>query len=118
MRAPRPPILGADIWTTVVTRYEYRCSCTGQCGAGHTKSAGRCAHLHRETGRREDRLVAVPEDPAVTGIAAARLPAAELVARCHDCQADLQRIAGRAAKAARADATSALFDVDALGGAS
>jgi hypothetical protein len=83
----RPPMIGAHTWTDAMTRAEFRCECTGQCGRPHPKTAGRCGTVHGTA----HQLAAVPADPlatlpqAVTGTA--------LVALCAPCEAGTRRVA-------------------------
>jgi Histidine kinase-like ATPase domain len=91
---PRPPAqTAAELRVRVVLdRSAGMCQCTGQCGrAGH-----RCA-IGDAPGHP---LYVVAADPATGDAAAARLPAADLVALCAACRAGRDRIAAHARAAA------------------
>jgi hypothetical protein len=86
------PIVGADLFRTVMDAAGGRCWCTGQCGQSHRRTEGRCNH-HHDTGR--VRLIAAPADPATPELAAAALPAAALRAWCPRCLTACRRTAHR-----------------------
>ncbi|MFK4068721.1 hypothetical protein [Streptomyces sp. NPDC029674] len=94
------PLVGAAIFNTVMEAAGHRCQCTGACGNPHTKGQGRCPREHdhytREHQGHRVRLIAAPADPLTTAVAAAALPAADLVAWCPECHT----AAARARKAA------------------
>ncbi|MFI5661553.1 hypothetical protein [Streptomyces sp. NPDC051684] len=107
------PLVGTAVFTPVMQGAGYRCQCTGQCGNPHAKGEGRCLHEHdgytSKHGRRV-RLIAAPADPLASAVAAAALPAGELVAWCPDCHTAAARRARRTAAAPAAEAPG-LFDL-------
>jgi hypothetical protein len=108
MMRHQPPVVGASTWLEVIARADYRCQCTGQCGSGHVRDAGRCPHEVSVY-----QLAAAPADPAISGVAACRVNAAQLMAWCGPCLEDTIRAVRRRAAANAADAGDqlALLDV-------
>lgn len=90
------PLVGADVWSEVITRAGDRCECRGGCGQPHIKGGGRCDHYNRE-GRP---LHAIPREPGATWTRASGLPAAALMAACPGCHAAIERARRTAAAAA------------------
>jgi len=89
------PLGATPAWLATTAAAEYRCECTGACGTGHRKSAGRCDKaLAKHTGVR---LYATPAKPG----------AATLIAVCGDCLDKRERIERKAAT----DAAHALADL-------
>jgi hypothetical protein len=86
------PIVGADLFTTVMSAADGRCHCTGQCGNSHHRTEGRCLKQHDGI---RTRLIAAPADPTIPERVAAGLPAAALRAWCPPCFTAAQRIAAR-----------------------
>jgi hypothetical protein len=99
------PIVGADLFRTVVDAAGGRCHCTGQCGQSHRKTEGRCLRQHDSGGLR---LIAAPADPATTELAAAALPASGLRAWCPACFTTARRLAR---PAVAGTAQGGLFDL-------
>lgn len=102
------PIVGADLFRTVINAAGGRCHCTGQCGQSHRKTEGRCLKQH-DRGR--VRLIAAPADPTATELAAVALPAAELRAWCPGCFAAAQRTARKATTSVVTADQGSLFDL-------
>ncbi|MFB7761478.1 hypothetical protein [Streptomyces xiamenensis] len=108
------PIVCASLWKAVMRAAGWRCQCRGACGQPHKKGDGRCTHEHGKYAskrRAPVRLTAAPADPAITGIAAARLPRGELAAWCPGCLDQARRAARKAAASAPDPAQSGLFDL-------
>ncbi|MFZ3558792.1 MULTISPECIES: hypothetical protein [unclassified Streptomyces] len=107
------PLTGTTTWRPVMAAAGFRCQCTGACGNPHRKGEGRCQHAHdgytSKHGHRV-RLIAAPVDPLASAVAAASMPASELVAWCPDCHTAAARRARRTATASTAEA-SGLFDL-------
>lgn len=74
------PLGTPAVWVTVMTAAGHRCHCTGACGNKHTKSLGQC---DRDTDR--EQLLVAPADLLLSPVAAAAVPAGELLAWCTDC---------------------------------
>jgi len=106
----RPPMVGAEAWQSVMVAAGWRCECTGQCGTGHVKTAGRCGINHGSA----HPLAVVAADPSVSLHAA--VTGAELVALCAGCQAGAKRAALKAAEQAAANHTDQLDLFDLTGG--
>ncbi|MGR7003431.1 hypothetical protein ACU686_44745 [Yinghuangia aomiensis] len=58
-------------WASVMARFNYRCACSGQCGAAHRAYRGRCGRRHVDGGtraqqpaRRPDRRRRLRDPPA------------------------------------------------------
>ncbi|MGW6476693.1 hypothetical protein ACWGDS_01830 [Streptomyces sp. NPDC055059] len=107
------PLSGIATWRPVMQAAQFRCQCTGACGNPHGKSEGRCPHEHdaytSKHGHRV-RLIAAPADPLATAVAAAALPASELLAWCAGCHTAAARAARRAASAPAVEAPG-LFEL-------
>lgn len=107
------PLTGIATWRPVMRAAGFRCQCTGACGNPHAKSEGRCPHEHdaytSKHGHRV-RLIAAPADLLATAVAAAALPASELVAWCAGCHTAAARAARRAAAPAAGEAPG-LFEL-------
>jgi hypothetical protein len=104
-------MIGADTWTDAMSRADFRCECTGECGKPHTKTKGRCGTVHGTA----HQLAAVASDPLATLSQA--VSATALVALCAPCETAVRR----AARTARDDAVAAqpdLFDTAGLDTAS
>lgn len=85
------PIFGnAGGWTTVMEAAGHCCQCTGQCGATHRKTEGRCDHTHGGYGGKV-RLEAAPEDLTIPEHEAARMTPDQLMAWCPPCRAGALR---------------------------
>ena len=86
------PIFGnANGWADVMKRAGEVCECSGQCGATHRKTEGRCDARHGAyagKGCPPIRLEAAPEDPTIPEHIAARMTADQLMAWCAKCRAD------------------------------
>ncbi|MCT9087326.1 hypothetical protein N4G70_00405 [Streptomyces sp. ASQP_92] len=94
------PLTGTATWRPVMQAAGFRCQCTGACGNLHAKSEGRCPHQHDAYAGKHGhrvRLIAAPADPLTTAVAAAALPASELLAWCPACHTADGRAARRAA---------------------
>ncbi|WP_327401333.1 hypothetical protein OG194_14875 [Streptomyces sp. NBC_01288] len=107
------PLAATGAWLLVMEAAGYRCQCTGACGQPHAKTDGRCPREHDGYSSKHGhriRLMAAPVDPLVTGIAAARLPATELLAWCPDCHSAAARLARKQAPASSVD-QGGLFDL-------
>ncbi|ATL27587.1 hypothetical protein [Streptomyces formicae] len=107
------PLTGTATWRPVMVAAGFRCQCTGACGNPHAKGGGRCPREHdhytsKHHGRRI-RLIAAPTDPLATPVAAAALPATDLVAWCPKCHAAAARAARK--QAAPAVEASGLFEL-------
>ncbi|MEV8318881.1 hypothetical protein AB0Q95_32470 [Streptomyces sp. NPDC059900] len=106
------PLTAIATWRPVMQAAGFRCQCTGSCGNPHLKGGGRCPHEHdaytSKHGHRV-RLIAAPANPLTSAVAAAALPAAELLAWCPGCHT----AAARAARRTAAPATEApgLFEL-------
>ncbi|MGW4954567.1 DUF4031 domain-containing protein [Streptomyces parvulus] len=87
---PPSPVFGhAGGWSVVMQRAGECCQCTGQCGATHRKSAGRCDARHGAYGGKGHppiRLEVAPEDPTIPEYAAARMTPDQLMAWCAGCR--------------------------------
>ncbi|WP_052847422.1 hypothetical protein [Streptomyces avicenniae] len=108
------PIVYTRLWHAVMRAAGYQCQCRGECGNPHKQGQGRCPREHdKHPGmhRAPVRLTAAPADPAVTGLAAARLPRGELRAWCPDCHDGARRAAKRAARAEPDADQGGLFDL-------
>ncbi|MFF6984244.1 DUF4031 domain-containing protein [Streptomyces sp. NPDC008343] len=85
------PIFGnANGWADVMKRAGEVCQCSGQCGATHRATGGRCDARHGAyagKGCPPIRLEAAPEDPTVPEHIAARMTADQLMAWCAKCRA-------------------------------
>ncbi|WP_327639554.1 hypothetical protein OHB24_14660 [Kribbella sp. NBC_00482] len=106
----RPPMVGAETWQSAMDAAGWRCECTGQCGKGHGKTAGRCGINHGTA----HPLAVTAADPTASLHAA--VTGAELVALCAGCQAGSKRAATKAAEQAAADRTDQLDLFDLTGG--
>ncbi|WP_329370202.1 hypothetical protein OG896_29505 [Streptomyces sp. NBC_00669] len=102
------PIVGADLFRTVMDGAGGRCWCTGQCGQSHRKTEGRCLKRH---GQGRVRLIAAPADPTVTERAAMGLPVSGLRAWCPTCHTGACRAVQRTAAAAPEPDQYGLFDL-------
>ena len=108
------PIVSADAWNAVMRAAGFRCQCRGECGNPHKKGAGRCPREHDQYASKHRgpvRLISAPADPAVTGVAATRLPRGELRAWCPECHDGARRAANRAARQVPDTDQSHLFDL-------
>lgn len=75
------PLGTPTVWVVVMAAAGHRCQCAGGlCGNRHSKSGLRC---DRDTGR--EQLLAAPADLTLSPIAAAAVPAEQLLAWCVDC---------------------------------
>jgi hypothetical protein len=119
-RAPlAAPIFGnAGGWAVVMKRAGDCCQCTGQCGATHRKTEGRCDARHGAYGGKGHppiRLEAAPEDPTTPEHTAARMTPDQLMAWCAPCRSGAAKKAkppqGRKIPAQ----SEALFDMEGLG---
>ncbi|MFF9908784.1 DUF4031 domain-containing protein [Streptomyces olivaceus] len=110
---PPPPMFGnAGGWATVMERAAHCCQCTGQCGATHRQTQGRCATHHGEyggKGRPSVRLEAAPKDVAVREHEAARLPVDQLMAWCPTCRSGALRKAKPAPRRSTPPQENSLF---------
>ncbi|WP_350279315.1 hypothetical protein [Kribbella sp. HUAS MG21] len=106
----RPPMVGAETWQSAMVAAGWRCECTGQCGKGHVKTAGRCGTNHGSA----HPLAVDAADPTASLHAA--VTGAELVALCAGCQAGAKRAATKAAEQDAADHTDQLDLFDLTGG--
>ncbi|MET9313086.1 hypothetical protein ABZX12_14780 [Kribbella sp. NPDC003505] len=106
----RPPMVGAETWQTAIDAAGWRCECTGQCGKGHVKTAGRCGINHGSA----HPLAVVAADPTASLHAA--VTSADLVALCAACQAGAKRAAIKAAEQATAENPDQLDLFDLTGG--
>ncbi|MEV5880726.1 hypothetical protein AB0L75_42450 [Streptomyces sp. NPDC052101] len=85
---------GAGGWAVVVDRAGRQCECSGQCGATHRKTEGRCDATHggyAGKGCPPVRLEVAPEDPSVPEHTAARMTPDQLMAWCPKCRAGAAR---------------------------
>lgn len=101
------PIVGADLFRTVMDAASGRCWCTGQCGQSHRKTDGRCFRQHSGSVR----LIAAPADPTVAELTAAALPAGALRAWCPACFTAARRTAQRAITQVPPSDQRSLFDL-------
>jgi hypothetical protein len=106
----RPPMVGAETWQSAMDAAGWRCECTGQCGKGHIKTAGRCGIDHGSM----HPLAVTAADPTASLHAA--VTGAELVALCGGCQTGAKRAATKAAEQAAAGHTDQLDLFDLTGG--
>ena len=108
--ATRPPLGASALWETVMEAAGHQCQCSGGlCGSRHSKSGLRC---HR-TGTHH-RLIAAPADLTLSPIAAAAVPAEQLLAWCPDCHKGAlgkQRAAARELERLETPEPSALFEL-------
>jgi len=96
-------------WAVVMAAAEHRCHCTGACGSKHSKSAMRC-----DRSTRDAQMLAAPADLALSPVAAAAVPVAELLAWCPSCHrkaAARQRAANCERQRAEQPDPDALFDL-------
>ncbi|WP_246144668.1 hypothetical protein [Actinacidiphila oryziradicis] len=93
----RGPIVGAELFTTVMAAAAWVCQCTGQCGSAHRRTGGTCQAP--DTSRA--RLVAAPARP-LPEREAFTATADQLRAWCPACW----RHTASSAAAARAQATT------------
>jgi hypothetical protein len=104
-------MVGAQTWQSAMVAAGWRCECTGQCGKGHLKTAGRCGINHGSA----HPLAVVAADQTVSLHAA--VTSADLVALCAGCQAGAKRAAIRADEDTDKSDQLDLFDLtDSLGG--
>lgn len=94
------PIWGSELWRQVVSRAGGICQCTGQCGAKHSQSHGRC---DMQEGRRGEHLIAAPAVAGLSFAASARLTAPELIALCVRCFGGRNRITQKSTPAVPAE---------------
>lgn len=86
----------------VIDRANGQCECTGQCGVTHARSANRCPRRHGGWHARKETVLALAPKPKgllLPLAAQVRLPDAELMAWCEDCQAKAKRLAQAASAA-------------------
>lgn len=104
------PLGTPRVWEVVISAAGHRCQCTGACGSKHSKSGMRC-----ETTTDRRALLAAPADLLLTPVAAAAVPAEQLLAWCPVCHSKAtvrQRADARErARQEAADDTAALFDL-------
>jgi hypothetical protein len=109
----RPPIVGAEVWSRVMSAAEFKCECTGACGSKHTPNGRRTPGVQHRCPRvsapGQPPLVAAPVDPTVPAVVAATLDASDLRAWCPRCFSGATLAARRAAKA-EPESTADLFD--------
>ena len=116
MSIPRP-VGELPLWEAVMATAGHRCQCTGQCGATHSKSQGRCHHEHGHYATKHGGrvlLLAAPTDPSEMALPAHRLaalPARRLAAWCAPCH---DHARASATKAAAVTAAHAAQQPDAL----
>ncbi len=104
----------ADTWRAVMRAAGFRCQCRGECGNPHKQGQGRCPKEHDKYASKHRgpvRLLAAPAEPAVTGLAAARLERGGLRAWCPECHDAARRAANRRERTAPAADQSSLFDL-------
>jgi hypothetical protein len=97
----RPPLVGADLWSAVITAADGRCQCQGACGRRHTPVGVRTPGVQYRCEATRD-LIAAPPDPATRWHEAAATPAGGLIAwcpRCHTAAVAAVRSAARNAPA-------------------
>jgi hypothetical protein len=110
----RPPVVGAELWSAVMSAAGYRCQCEGACGSKHTPTGQRTAGVQHRCPRTAASgappLVVAPVEPTVPACVAAALPAGDLRAWCPACYAGALAVARRAERNAP-EPTDDLFDV-------
>ena len=116
------PLGATPAWEAAVTASHGQCTCTGQCGAGHVRTEGRCPHsfwhgAHRLYAAPPDLAESVGSVGSVGSVKRARYaagaPGSGLVAWCGPCLDGARRAASRAPLTAPAPPTApglALFD--------
>jgi hypothetical protein len=109
----RPPIIGAELWSRVMSAADFKCECFGSCGSKHTPTGKRTPGKTHVCDRRAvpgaPPLVIAPADPTVPPVVAAALPASDLRAWCPRCFGGAVAVARREARAQPAQVES-LFD--------
>jgi len=110
----RPPIVGAELWSAVMSAAGYRCQCEGVCGSRHTPIGQRTAGVQHRCSRTAapgaPPSVVAPVEPTVPACVAAALPAEDLRAWCPRCFTGATLAARRAERNAP-ESTEDLFDV-------
>ncbi|WP_436772042.1 hypothetical protein [Yinghuangia sp. YIM S09857] len=102
MSADHEGLTTDTVWAEVTARYGGQCGCSGQCGASHRTTRGRCPRLHYGDGSANQRLLVVPIDPHAAD-PAGRSPML-LMAICRACHDGWRRELDRADRAAAAEA--------------
>ncbi|MFF4846297.1 hypothetical protein ACFY2G_40925 [Streptomyces collinus] len=106
---PRPPLGASALWQSVMEVANYRCQCSGACGSRHTDSGMRC---HRTA--THHRLIVAPADLLLSPVAAAAVPAEQLLAWCpvcHRAALGRQRAADRERERLEVPEPAVLFDL-------
>lgn len=96
---PRPPIVGAALWSAVMKKAQNRCECVGACGKKHDPNRRgkqqRCEQENTDYGTSLGGtvLIAMPRDPIHEAdfVTAACLPARRLAAMCPECHDAVKR---------------------------
>ncbi|WP_432017677.1 hypothetical protein [Streptomyces hydrogenans] len=112
IQLPRPVFGDAGGWAAVMERAGNCCECTGQCGATHRKTDGRCDHQHGGYGGKGAppiRLEVAPEDPTMPEHEAARVTLDQLRAWCPGCRAGAAKKAKPPRKRSAPPQEEALF---------
>jgi hypothetical protein len=107
----RAPMVGAEIWEPVMASAGHRCQCEGECGQKHTKTEGRCGHVHGgylANKKGHIKLLAASRD-----VSDAFPPPADLIAWCPPCYDGARRGKARELKAAPLD-MDPLFEIEAI----
>jgi hypothetical protein len=113
-RMIRPPIVGAELWSAVMSAAGYRCQCEGACGSKHTPASQRSLGQRYRCPRTAavpdaPPLVVAPVEPTVPACVAAALPAEDLRIWCPACYGGALAVARRAERNTP-EPTGDLFD--------
>ena len=100
----RAPIVGAELFVTVMDAAGWMCQCAGVCGNEHKRTGGECRMPDKARGR----LLAAPEHPMPDREAVA-VSAEQLRAWCQGCWRNLTTAAARTRAHAATEAQDSLF---------